>query len=274
MTPTEALAIPVRGWLARYSLAGFFVLAFAISWTLWLGAFLAGEGAIRLVLFLLGGFGPLVSAALVTHATGDSVKAWLHSIFRFHVRTRFYAYALGVPILVYAAVNTALTVMGQGVDTSLLLGRIGGYLGTLVFVTILGGGLEEPGWRGFALPRLQATHSPTRATLILGFLWGLWHVPLYGPLGFAVPLVLAFLYSYPFNATGSVIPCILLHGSFTAAQDNLTLIADESHGLTDAAIGLAYLAGAILVVALTRGRLGLEIGPKRVLPRAHQVDHL
>ncbi len=170
-----------RGWLARHPLTGFFVLAFAISWTLWLGAFVAGEGAIRPVLFLLGGFGPLVSAGLVTHATGDSVKSWLHSIFRFRVRARFYAYALGVPILVYAAMNIGLTVMGQEVDTSLLLGRIGGYLGTFAFVAILGGGLEEPGWRGFALPRLQATHSPTRATLILGFLWGLWHVPLYGP---------------------------------------------------------------------------------------------
>ncbi len=75
-------------------------------------------------------------------------------------------------------------------------------------------------------------------------------------LGFAVPLVLAFFYSYPFNATGSVIPCIMLHASFTAAQDNLTLIADESHGVTDVAIGLAYLAGAVVVVAISRGRLG------------------
>ena len=37
---------------------------------------------------------------------------------------------------------------------------------------------EEPGWRGFALPRLQAEHSPLVATLILGVIVAVWHVPL------------------------------------------------------------------------------------------------
>jgi hypothetical protein len=52
-------------------------------------------------------------------------------------------------------------------------------------------------------------------------LGALWHIPLYGPFGFVVPLVLAFFYSWLYNRTQSVLLCIVLHASFTAAQDHL-----------------------------------------------------
>ena len=42
---------------------------------------------------------------------------------------------------------------------------------------IYGGLSEEPGWRGFALPRLQAKFSPLVSSLILGVIWSVWHAP-------------------------------------------------------------------------------------------------
>jgi membrane protease YdiL (CAAX protease family) len=58
------------------------------------------------------------------------------------------------------------------------------YLGDFAFMVVLGGPLfEEPGWRGFALPR--QLHGPLIGGLILGSLWALWHLP-----GFSVPQML------------------------------------------------------------------------------------
>jgi Type II CAAX prenyl endopeptidase Rce1-like len=146
---------------------------------------------------------------------------------RRRVPVPYYCYALGLPPLLYGLVDLVLALLGYEVDPSLLAERAPAYLATLVFVAVLGGGLEEPGWRGFALPRLEHRYTPVVATLILGLAWGVWHVPLYGPLGFVVPLVLAFFYTWLYNRTGSVLLRILLHASFTPAQDHLVLLPDD-----------------------------------------------
>ncbi|MEO9139677.1 MAG: CPBP family intramembrane glutamic endopeptidase, partial [Jatrophihabitans sp.] len=116
-------------------------------------------------------------------------------------------------------------------------------------------------WRGFGLPLLQQRMSPLRATLLLGFVWGVWHVPLYGPAGFVVPMVLAFFYTVLWNRTHSLGMCILLHASFTPAQDQLILMA-RNKAYTDVldapdwAILGVYLVAVLVLVALTRGHLG------------------
>jgi membrane protease YdiL (CAAX protease family) len=80
---------------------------------------------------------------------------------------------------------------------------------------------EELGLRGFALPRLQKTNSPFRASLIIGLLWGAWHLPVligrdvvsvvaFGLLSFG----LSFLFTYMFNGSGgSLIPVLLFHAT-------------------------------------------------------------
>ena len=91
-------------------------------------------------------------------------------------------------------------------------------------------------------------------------------MPLYGPLGFVVPLVLAFFYTWLYNRTGSVLLCILLHASFTPAQDHLVLLPDDvvdaaQLGAIDFVIFGTYVAAVLLMVGLTRGRLGRHPGP-------------
>jgi len=97
----------------------------------------------------------------------------------------------------------------------------------LLFVAVLlgGGGLEEPGWRGLALPLLQKRHGPLRSSLILAIIWAFWHWPMFwfgyyggGPLGVFFYVLgvapLAILLTAMFNRTGGSLPIvILLHTS-------------------------------------------------------------
>jgi uncharacterized protein len=246
-----------RGWVQRHPVAAFFVLAYALSWLVWIPAALAGASQLLMV---PGAFGPAVAAYLVIRITGGSVRAWARQILHWRVKPRWYLYALGLPALLFAVVNATLALLGNQIDLSLVADRAPSYLVAFAFVALLGGGQEEPGWRGFALPRLQQRLTPLQATLLLAFLWGLWHLPIYG-LAFIGPMLFAFPYTYLYNRTGSVGLCMLLHGSFTAALDNLTLTSDSL--TVDVTIAAVLLAATLVLIAATRGRLGYHPTPGR-----------
>lgn len=170
---------------------------------------------------------------------------------------------MGLPVALFGCANLILAVLGEPVDLSVIGKRVVPYLVTFLATLFLLGAQEEPGWRGYALPRLQERYSPIKATLVLGLAWGLWHLPVAGPIAFVVPFVLAFFYTWVYNRTGSVLLAILLHASFTPAQDHLILLAEETHGTTDLAMGIVYLVGALTLVVATRGRLGFDADRNR-----------
>lgn len=244
----------LRTWTVRHPVAAFAFLAYALSWTAWAPVVLGGGGPVVVALYFLGVLGPAVSAVIVSRVIGAPIRPWAKQIVRWRVPARYYLYALGLPALLFVLVNVELAMLGRDIDLSLLPERLPAYLMTFLLVLTIGGGLEEPGWRGFALPRLQQHHTPMKATLILGLVWGAWHLPLYG-LGAIGPLLFVFFYTWLYNSTGSVLLCILLHASFTPALDHLVLRED---GLTvDLAILATLAAGALALVVLTRGRLGM-----------------
>jgi uncharacterized protein len=263
-------AAPARSWTTRHPVLTFVGLTYGLSWTLWalawtIDAPLGGPRWLAAIPFVLGGFGPPFAAWLLLRRDAEARRRWVVSILRWRVPLRYYLAALGLPILLFAVANVAVAMFGEPVEVGLVAERWPVYLATFAFTLVLGGALEEPGWRGYALPRLQQRFTPLGATAILGLAWGVWHVPIYGPLGFVVPFVLAFFYTWLYNRTGSVWLCILLHASFTPAQEHLLLLRDEVHGVTDLAIGIAYLGGVLVLLAMTRGRLG--VAPSTRVPR-------
>lgn len=266
-TPTRPDTSPPAGWVARHPLPAFFLLAFGGAWLLWLPGLVGIGGAGGFVLLALGALAPFAAAVLVVRAEGGDLHGWLRGLLVWRVPARFWVFALGVPAALLVVVNAVLALTGHPVDLGLLAQRIPAYLAGFAVVATVGGGLEEPGWRGFALPRLQRRFSPLAATAVLGLAWGVWHVPLYGPLGFVLPAFLAVYYTWLYNRTGSVLLCVLLHGSFTPAIDDLVLTADSLE--VDLVVLGTVVAGAAVLVAATRGRLGLA-RPEPLEPRSRR----
>lgn len=143
----------------------------------------------------------------------------------------------------------------------------------LVLTLVIGGPLgEEPGWRGFALPRLQRLYGPLGGSVVLGPLWSFWHLPYFWMPEWGTPkesgldivwFVLALsaatiIYTWVFNKTkGSLVVVILLHASNDAFfTERLFLAPIVTDSLLPTVIGFGM--AALLPVVLTRGRLGYQ----------------
>ena len=147
---------------------------------------------------------------------------------------------------------------------------------------------EEVGWRGYALPALQARYCALLASLILGVLWALWHLPqffnpdtLYSNLPFVLFLAymvpFAVLITWVFNSVGgSVLMAILMHAVMNASAVLWKTIPEYSVKPPTAADALAVnvhtnLMAAIalwvvaVVVVLVYGPRNLSRHPRQVL---------
>jgi uncharacterized protein len=211
----------VTSLVRRSPLVSFFVLTYALSWGL--GALFAGVPLIAPD--RLFGAGPLVAALLV--AAVAEGRAGLRDLgrrlVRWRVGLRWYAVVLVLPVVLVGVTVTLIPVFGgtaldwtkrpELAPTALLLV----ILLLLPLAVPLG---EEVGWRGFALPRLLAVRSPLTATLILGVIWSLWHLPvvldkpdLRVPAPFFLGVIpLAVLFTWLFLHTrGSLLIAVVFH---------------------------------------------------------------
>ena len=198
----------------------FFVLAYALTWPL------IPLVSVSPLLGFPALFGPAFAAIIVSALTDGKPgpRDLLGRLVRWRVGTRWYAVALGLPVVL------ALTAAGLhlllGARTSLDFGGLS-VLNFVVFVLIVG---EELGWRGYALPRLLAQRSALAASLILGVLWVAWHLPTffvpgapqYG-LPFSAFVLLTAAYSVVIgwvyvHTRGSVLIASLMHGAINLSQ--------------------------------------------------------
>jgi uncharacterized protein len=271
--------IHVRTFVVRHQLVAFFTLAFAFSWAAWAVPALGYRDGVGAVLFIAGVFGPFAAAATVTRLAGGSVRNWFKGLFVWRVPLRWYAFAFGLPIAFAALVTAEFALAGEELDWSVLGERLPAYLVTLLFVAVAGGGNEEPGWRGFALLRLQERLTPVRATLLLGTLWASWHLPIlfasedsdhelgtWGVLalvGLTLASIVGYAFAYTFlvNRTGSVLLAIAMHASFNTANGFAGLRTEEALQGNDYLLMLGLSTATIwtlvaVLIAVTRGHLG------------------
>jgi membrane protease YdiL (CAAX protease family) len=194
----------------QHSLVAYFILAYAISWAVEIPLAASAQGWLRApvspAIHYLASFGPMLSALIVTTATEgrNGIRRLLAGLLKWRVGLGWILFAILTPITLFgvaAIVDYAangkwpdLALLGE-VDYLPYLGIMGAFL-LWLFTFGLG---EELGWRGYALPRLQKGRSALPATLILGVVWALWHLP-------------AFFYKDTYVAMGLVggLPLLIL----------------------------------------------------------------
>jgi membrane protease YdiL (CAAX protease family) len=202
----------------QHPLITFFVLAYALSWWAWT------LYALELFPNPIASFGPFLAALVVLMVVhGKSgVVGLLRRMVRWRVGLRWYAVALLLPVGLAVAATVLNVLLGAQAPSPAELGGWTSLFSTLAIVLLVpgvGGAWEEPGWRGYALPRLQTGRSALSASLILGVLIVGWHVPLmvvgqvhYSDIVLIIAAVVVFNWVFN-NANGSVLIIMLMHAT-------------------------------------------------------------
>src|SRR5919199_4382130 len=201
MMPTAAASQPqtqpghasgVKRMVLRRPLAAFFVLAYAGAWIVLLFPVLSRSGLgllpfpspVPTLLFFIPAAiaGPTIPAFVVTRMVEgkEGTRKLRRRILGWRLGPHWYLIALfGVP----AAYFLAASVVFGAAPLDALIEKwpllFTSYLPNVLVLVLLVSVWEEIGWTGFALPRLQERYGPLLASVILGVLWALWHLPAY-----------------------------------------------------------------------------------------------
>lgn len=234
----------------------FFALAFLIAWATWIPAFLNPTFPSQVA--LIGLFGPALAAVIVAWlAEGRAgVKAIFSRALLWRFPVGWWALALLLmPALFTAAALADLAARG-GDPSTVWLGPSPLFVAAaFAFLLVINSG-EEIGWRGYALPLLNdLLHSDFKAGVLLGIIWGVWHLPTYlvaGQSNFPLAIFLAFIlglsliYSALFRGSGgSLLAADLFHASTDIVP---RVMAMASFGVTVFALAtaLVWIAAGLL----------------------------
>lgn len=245
----------------RRPLLVFFVFAYLWAWLVFVPMAIFRA---PIQLSVLGTFGPCI-AALTTHylQTGN------FRAFRMigPVRRSLAGACLGIALIVvgYVILPAVTTASPSKLNWAILISPT-----VYNYSTLVGGPLgEEFGWRGYALPRLEARFGPVLACVVLGVLWACWHLPLFLIPGWTtsafwvyllIVVGLSFIMACGANVAGfAVIPAILMHAAFNTVGRFLAgLFKNVQPAVSipfELVLAMSGLGVAFILILITRGRL-------------------
>jgi membrane protease YdiL (CAAX protease family) len=216
----------------------------------------------------LGVLGPLVAAVILTAQEGGraGLRSLLRRIVRWRVAPVWYGVVLLGPVLLYlGSMGIEVALGGQPPSLGALFGALPMVLVYAAYMVVFVSLGEEVGWRGYALPALQARHGALLSSVVLGTMWALWHLPLffnpdmfYSNMPFVVQLAIqvpmAILFTWVFNSTGgSVLLAILLHSMINASGQLWKVMPEYSVEPASAAEAAAATTHMNLMFAIVSG---------------------
>jgi uncharacterized protein len=241
----------------------FFVTAWSISALALLPALLARAGWLPgppekyMGLALFAVFSPTIAAMLVARFERGGAGAL--SVFRplrasaWRVGPIWYVVALGMVGVAFFAGMVVYRLAG-GSGPLAYVPHDAQHIAAMIMVPIG----EEIGWRGFALPRLNARHGRIDASLILGAGWAVWHIPMFllqgFPLGpmFVVALLFflpgSVLFSWLFSRTGGSLPLAILFHVGAHANNTLGSLPERAGPALVGVCTVTLLAVVLLLV--------------------------
>ncbi len=224
-------------FIARRPLVAYFVFAYAFLWLFYLGVVPLLLGLLRLdmrssnwlsaLLTVIGAWTPALAAVIVTGVCDGAggVRRLFGMFFHFRLPVRWYLAAL-LPALLAIAAGVLYRFLGGAASggTTFSPGAWAFMLGTGLLGAATG---EEPGWRGFALPRLLQRYHPFTASLFLSAIWSGFHLPVLlarGLMGLDLVVYLLVYLVYNFSLTAlmtwiflqtphSLVPMVIAHFS-------------------------------------------------------------
>jgi uncharacterized protein len=277
--PSNRLVLTMR----RHPLVSYFLLAFGFTWGWQLPEFALAHQQLGGPWLLLGILGPTLAGFVMAGIT-EGRAGMVHLLRRvvlWRVAMRWYL----VVLLILPAIWFGSVFLSPGgiaafrvPSPSLLVAWLSGFAFAFFAATFV----EELGWRGFALPRLQGRYGPLLGTLLLGSLWALWHLPVWaffpsltgagtsflsftfastylGFVGYSVAF--AVLITWVFNhSRSSILLAVLFHASANATGGSFLVLFPSlfPHPVIPAAFEIGVIVVAVLIVVATRGRLGYD----------------
>lgn len=247
-------------------LSVFFALTFAWSWACWLLSPLvkAHSSGVATTLFFLGGFGPSLAAITLVGITAGraGLRIWLARCLQWRGNWGWMTLAFLSPLAVLTLAAAIHVALGGSMPPSPAAGHIAMLIANFGLVFLVGGPLgEEFGWRGYALPVMQERLGWRSASLALGIIWGVWHLPLFFVAGssqnqgsiaafFVLIVATSVFYAWLFTRTRwSVLPALVLHtasNSWPFVVPVLPSDTDQRPYLT--VIGLVLIAAIWLLL--------------------------
>lgn len=258
----------IANLLRKYPLTAFFTLTLAVTWLAFIPYYYSTDSIPWFT------FGPMVAGFTMAAVIGGlkQVKSLLAATFRWKVNPIWYVAAIGLPFASQYFSVLLNPLFGSAAPAWSNIPPVMEIIPMVALLLVFSGPIgEEIGWRGFALPRLLEKYSALSASLILGSVWAIWHLPLilvgdFTAYGALMPVIAAIVFTWIFqNSRGSVLLAILMHASYQNSVRYLGKVFTDGDHVQQQWLGNGIWIVMIATILLVYGtRSFMNRTPKRV----------